>query len=609
MCGIVGYVGKNPCVDLVFEGLKKLEYRGYDSTGVAVISDQAKIHTEKSEGKLTNLRPLLKNLPATATVGLGHTRWATHGIANTANAHPHVSDQIAIVHNGIIENFRELKSECLQKGVHFKSDTDTEVILHVMIDLLRVHGDMKKTLIAMREKLRGAYSLGILSEHEPDAIYLVKEGSPLVVGRGEGENFFASDALAVIDHTRKVIFLQDGEMGRMTASSFEMWDELGEVLHREPATLDLDSFRIGKGSYKHFMLKEIHEQPAVLAKTIQRLVNLDHRSFYDFSLGLDSIDVSRIKSIHIVGCGTAYLAGVIGKYILEPTLQIPVHVELASEFRYRNPWLDESTLIIPVTQSGETADTLASLKHAMDKGCQSLALCNVHFASIPRASHSTLYMEAGPEIGVASTKAFTSQVLCFYVLAHALAMKLARPFNADKVFDALKALPAQLEHAINLAPQVEKIASEYYESTNCIFMGRASNASIALEGALKLKEISYIHAEGYPGGELKHGPIALIDQHMPVVAICPQDRHYDKMMSNIEEVRARQGRILGIGAAGDEKFASICHHFIGIPQSQDEILQSIINVIPLQLFAYYVACRRGTDVDQPRNLAKSVTVE
>ncbi len=609
MCGIVGYVGSRECLDIIFEGLAKLEYRGYDSTGLAVVGKDSKIYIEKSEGKLSKLRPLLKNLPQIASVGLGHTRWATHGAATTANAHPHVADKLAIVHNGIIENFRELKAECEAKGAQFKSQTDTEVILHVLIDLYKNNRDMKKTLLSLREKLHGAYSLGILVEDEPSTIYFVKEGSPLVLGYGEGENFFASDALAVVEHTRKVVFLKDGEMGRMTPTSIELWDEEGTSLEREPLTLDLSSFHIGKSGYKHFMLKEIHEQPAVMAKTIQRLVDVDKGTFNEAALGLDAIDVTKIKAIHIVGCGTAYLAGVIGKYILEPIVKVPVQVELASEFRYRDPWLNEGTLVIPITQSGETADTLASLKHAMEKGCQSLAICNVHFATIPRTAHGTLYMEAGPEIGVASTKAFTSQVLCLYILAHALAAKLKHDIPVSSVMEALKALPPQVEHGIGLGPVVEKISQTYYEVQNCIYIGRAANSSIALEGALKLKEISYIHAEGYACGELKHGPIALIDQHMPVIALCPKDRHYDKMMSNIEEVRAREGKIFGIGALGDLKFQSICQDFIGLPQSSDEFLQSIINVIPLQLFAYHVACKRGTDVDQPRNLAKSVTVE
>lgn len=609
MCGIVGYIGKQKCIDVVFEGLGKLEYRGYDSTGMAVMGADAKIYTEKSEGKLSKLRNLLVHLPKDSKSGLGHTRWATHGAATKANAHPHMSDKMAIVHNGIIENFRDLESELIKKGVTLKSQTDTEIVLHVLLDLYLVKKNMREALVALRNKIKGSYSLGILVEDEPNFIYFVKEGSPLVIGQSDGENMFASDALAIIEYTKKVHFLKDGEMGRISATSIELWDEYGVSFEREPTVLDISSFSVGKGGYKHFMLKEINEQPAVIAKTIQRFVDFDLGSFNESSLGLDAIDTSKVRAIHIVGCGTAYLAGLIGKYILEPVVNVPVQVELASEFRYRNPYLDQNTLVIPITQSGETADTLASLKHAIEKGCQSLAVCNVHFSTIPRTAKATLYMEAGPEIGVASTKAFTSQVLCLYILAHALAVKMQRKIQLQPMFEALKALPSQIEQSIGLGASVEKISQSYYEVKNCIYIGRSANSSVALEGALKLKEISYIHAEGYAGGELKHGPIALVDQHMPVVAICPKDRHYEKMISNIEEVRAREGAIFGIGAIGDHKFESICRDFIGLPQSTDEVLQSIINVIPLQLFAYYVACRRGTDVDQPRNLAKSVTVE
>ena len=608
MCGVAGYVGKRESKQIVFDGLKKLEYRGYDSAGIACMTN-GKIHVEKAKGKLSGLRTLLANLPENSNVSIGHTRWATHGPATTENAHPHFASGLAIVHNGIIENYRELKAKLVEKGAVFKSETDTEVILHQLVEIRKTQPDMKKAMVELTGVLRGAFSLGIICEDNPSEIYLLKQGSPLVIGLGDSENFFASDALAIIEHTKKIVFLQDGEMGVLTENTFELFDDAGNTFFREPKILDLNEENVGKAGFKHFMLKEIHEQPAIVSKTIQRLINIESREFNDGSLGLSGIDFGKVKSIHIIGCGTAYLAGVIGKYVIESVAKIPCQVELASEFRYRDPFLSNETLIIPITQSGETADTLACVKHATNAGCQALAVGNVMYSSIPRASTSTLYMEAGPEIGVASTKAFTSQVLCLYIAAHAIAAKSSGRYDFEKFYDELKSFPQQLEQTINLSDLIEEISKDYYEDTSCIFIGRHVNSAIAYEGALKLKEISYIHAEGYPGGELKHGPIALIDRHMPVVSIAPLDEHYEKMISNIEEVRAREGRILGVGNEGDEKFKALCENFIPVPKSNSTVLQSILNVVTLQLFSYHVAVRRGTDVDQPRNLAKSVTVE
>ena len=608
MCGVAGYIGTKEAKQIVFDGLKKLEYRGYDSAGIACL-ENGKLSVEKAKGKLSNLRTLMEKLPAKANISIGHTRWATHGPATTANAHPHFHDGMAIVHNGIIENYRELKAELIEKGAVFKSDTDTEVILHQILDIRKTESDMRKAMIKLTNTLKGAFSLGIISESSPSEIYLLKQGSPLVIGLGEGENFFASDALAIIEHTNKIVFLQDGEMGVLTDKTFELFDDAGNVYSREAKVLDLDESNVGKAGYKHFMLKEIHEQPAVLSKTIQRFVDFDSKTFNLDSLGLSGIDFSKVTNIHIIGCGTAFLAGMIGRYVIESVAGVPCQVELASEFRYRDPYLSEGTLIVPITQSGETADTLACVKHAVDAGCQSLAVCNVMYSSIPRASTSTLYMEAGPEIGVASTKAFTSQVLCLYLAANAIAQIKGKKIDFEKLSSCLRTLPQLVEKSVNLSDLIENIAVDYVEDTSCIFIGRHVNSAIAYEGALKLKEISYIHAEGYPGGELKHGPIALIDRHMPVVSIAPMDEHYEKMISNIEEVRAREGRILGVGTEGDDKFASLCENFIPVPKSECTVLQSILNVVALQLFSYHVAVKRGTDVDQPRNLAKSVTVE
>ena len=608
MCGVAGYIGSKEAKQIVFDGLKKLEYRGYDSAGIAVL-DEGKISLEKAKGKLSNLRGLLDNLSPKAHIAIGHTRWATHGPATKENAHPHFANGHAIVHNGIIENFRELKAELIEKGAEFKSETDTEVILHQLVEIRKSEPDMKKAMVTLANTLKGAFSLGIICEAEPETVFLLKQGSPLVIGLGEGENFFASDALAIIEHTNRIVFLQDGEMGLLTDNSFELFDDAGNTYSREAKELDLDESNTGKGEYKHFMLKEIHEQPAILAKTIQRLVDFENGSFNNDSLGLSGIDFDRVTNIHIIGCGTAYLAGVIGRYAIESIAGIPCQVELASEFRYRDPYLSDGTLVVPITQSGETADTLACVKHAVDAGCQSLAVCNVMYSSIPRASTSTLYMEAGPEIGVASTKAFTSQVLCLYIAAYSIAKIRGKKVDMKNFFEALKILPQQVEKTTNISELIENLAPDYSEDHSCIFIGRHVNSAIALEGALKLKEISYIHAEGYPGGELKHGPIALIDRHMPIVSIAPRDEHYEKMISNIEEVRAREGRILGVGNEGDDKFAALCENFIPVPKSEDTVLQSILNVVALQLFSYHVAVKRGTDVDQPRNLAKSVTVE
>lgn len=609
MCGVAGYLGPRNAVNIVFEGLQKLEYRGYDSAGIACHTSDGGIALQKSKGKLAVLRSRLSELPENAKVAIGHTRWATHGPATTENAHPHKAGGVALIHNGIIENFRELKEDLVAKGVQFKSETDTEVILHLYRELLGKVSDSREALILLSKKLHGAFSLGIIDESDPSKVHIMKQGSPMVIGVGDGEMFFASDALALSQYTNKIVFLNDGEMGELTVGGYVLFDEEGNEYSRDAQVLATDQYEVGKGGYKHFMLKEIFEQPAVLSKTVSRLIDFESSSFHFDALGLSGIDLSKVKNIHIIGCGTAYLAGAIGRYVMESVANIPCQVELASEFRYREPCLSEGTLVIPITQSGETADTLASVVHAKESGCQALAICNVAYSSIPRASDSTLYMEAGAEIGVASTKAFTSQVLCLVTLAYAVAEKNGVKTDKEEFLNELKRLPNLCEKMVSASSSIEEISRSYYESTSCLFIGRHLNSSIAYEGALKLKEISYIHAEGYPGGELKHGPIALIDRHMPVVAIAPKDRHYEKMISNIEEVRAREGRILGLGVEGDEKFESLCEHFIGVPHTGSEPLQAIVNVIALQLFSYHVAVLRGTDVDQPRNLAKSVTVE
>jgi glucosamine--fructose-6-phosphate aminotransferase (isomerizing) len=610
MCGVVGFVGKSTCIDKIYEGLQRLEYRGYDSAGIAVL-DQGKIVIAKSEGKLAKLKPFLSELPSKAHIGMGHTRWATHGAPTTLNAHPHVTDELALIHNGIIENYRDLKDRLISEGVKFKSETDSEVVLHLLQQELAKNADMNSALLKTLPKLHGAYALGILWAKEPEKLFLVKQGCPVVVGVGEGENYFASDALALLSHTKKVIYLNDGEMACLTSDTIKISDFSGRTVKREPSILNWNASAADKAGYRHYMLKEINEQSAVIANTITRCIDYDKKVITRSELGLDEIDFTKVNNIIYVACGTAYYSTLIAKYSVEQMTGIPVSIELASEFRYRSPWLDSTTLVIAVTQSGETADTLACIKHAASKGCQTYCVCNVRFSSIPRSSQATFYMEAGPEIGVASTKAFTSMVLCHYLFG--LAVGRQKNLISDDVFAAklklLRLLPGYVDRAVNSSGLVEDTANKYYESSNCLYLGRGPSFMVALEGALKLKEISYIHAEGYAGGELKHGPIALIDKHMPVIAVAPKDSHYEKMVSNIEEVRAREGVIIGLGGIDDMRLRSLSADYLPCPQIEDDCLQAILSIIPLQFFSYFVSVKRGTDVDQPRNLAKSVTVE
>lgn len=610
MCGIMGYVGQKSCVDLIFSGLQKLEYRGYDSSGIAVIDTDA-ISMIKSVGKLAKLKPLLPSLPSEASIGMGHTRWATHGVPSTENAHPHTEQGISIVHNGILENYKELKIQLLQQGVKFSSQTDSEVIVHLLNAELEIAGDLKKAILNVIPRLEGAFALGVLSIAEPKSFYLVKQGSPLVIGLAKDEHFFASDPLALREHCQEFIFLEDGEVAKVTQDDYQIWSFLGAPVSKEPHRLDWSLNSAEKGGHRHYMHKEIHDQPKVFSNTIERMVNSETLNLRAEAFDLSELDFAKVSRIHLIGCGTSFYAGLLGKYTLEPLLKTPCEVELASEFRYRSPYLDEATLVIAITQSGETADTLASIKHAKSMGCQILSICNVEYSSIPRESHATLYMEAGPEIGVASTKAFTSMVLNLHLLGLYLAQTYKRqPLETLHAhMEALVKLPHLAGQIISKEHLISDIARHYFEDLHCLFIGRNTSFPVAMEGALKLKEVSYIHAEGYAGGELKHGPIALIDKHMPIVAIAPMDHQYEKMLSNIEEVCARQGRVLGVGSEEDDRLASLCERVIPCPDIGEPIMQAILSTIPLQIFSYYVAVHRGTDVDQPRNLAKSVTVE
>ncbi|MCB9228365.1 MAG: glutamine--fructose-6-phosphate transaminase (isomerizing) [Deltaproteobacteria bacterium] len=610
MCGVIGFSGVTPCVTSIFNGLKRLEYRGYDSSGIAVMADQ-RISVVKSKGKLNQLEPLLASLPADACVGMGHTRWATHGAPSTENAHPHSDEGISIIHNGILENYKELKIKLLEEGVSFLSETDSEVVVHLLRAELRLVHDVRKALLNVIGKLEGAYALGVMTQHEPGVIYVVKNASPIVLGIGHNENFFASDVLALLPHTNRFIFPEDGELARIVPDGVEVWDFFGKKLDKEIVSLNQEEARADKGGYRHYMLKEIHEQPAVLANTIERLVDLEAGEVRGELTGLCKLDLAAVRKIHIVACGTAFYAGLMGRYQIESFARLPVDCELASEFRYRNPCLDRSTLVIAVTQSGETADTLACIKHAKKAGCQTFALCNVLYSSVPRESDVTLYMEAGPEIGVASTKAFTSMVLNFFLMSLELARLrgVRSPEGMERALEALRILPNQVSSLMSLEARISELAGELFESGHCLFLGRGHFYPVALEGALKLKEISYIHAEGYAAGELKHGPIALIDKNMPVIAIINTCQDFEKTLSNLEEIHAREGQLIVVGQDKDRRLEDLCRYMIPCPVSPEPALQALLNVIPLQMFAYFMALHRGTDVDQPRNLAKSVTVE
>ncbi|MCX6129844.1 MAG: glutamine--fructose-6-phosphate transaminase (isomerizing) [Proteobacteria bacterium] len=610
MCGIIGYIGSKTCQDIVFDGLKRLEYRGYDSAGIAVLHE-GRIAISKEAGKIDNLKPLLSQLPAAAQVGIGHTRWATHGLPTRENAHPHASERLALVHNGIIENYRELKHELQNQGIVFRSETDTEVVAHLLGQELKLGHSPREALARVIDRLEGAFSLALITDHDNDHIYLAKQGSPLVIGIGQGENFFGSDVTAFCSFTQKAIFLQDGECAAVGRNDVSVWDRSGMKLPLKTTFIQWSPGSADKLGYRHYMLKEIHEQPSVISKTTQAFIKdgkLNHEA-----LAIPTLQLEKVKSIHLVACGTAFYAGMVSRYFMETALGIPVNVELASEFRYRQPLLlgKGETLVIAISQSGETADTLASLKLAKEKDCQIFSICNVAYSSIQRESQGCILMQAGPEIGVASTKAFTSQVLCTYLWTLAASEKLGRSSSTElaEILQELKTLPLYMDQALNAEEQIADLAAELYEYPNFLFVGRGPSYVIALEGALKLKEISYIHAEGYAAGELKHGPIALVDHHMPIVAIAPRDSYYEKTLSNIEEIRARDGYLIGIGDEKDVRLQELCKKFISCPHVKNPCFQAILMSVAVQFLAYYIAIKRGTDVDQPRNLAKSVTVE
>ncbi|MDF1551485.1 MAG: glutamine--fructose-6-phosphate transaminase (isomerizing) [Deferrisomatales bacterium] len=609
MCGIVGHVGAERAAPVLLEGLQRLEYRGYDSAGVAVVEGDA-IRIVRSVGKLSGLRDKLAGVELTGTLGIGHTRWATHGRPSEENAHPHAVDGVVVVHNGIIENYLALRAELTAAGQRFASETDTEVIPHLVSGYLKQGAGLEQAVRQALARLDGSYALAAITPSEPGRLVAARKASPLVVGLSDDATYVASDVPALLPYTRRFIFLEDEDMAVCEAGTVRIVNLREGPVERPVQTIQWSPAMAEKGGYKHFMLKEIFEQPRAIADTLAGKLGVEPGTVHLDGGEAAEKAVREIRRLHIVACGTSWHAGLVGKYWIEQLARVPVEVSLASEFRYQDPILGPDIGLLLVSQSGETADTLAALAEGRGKGTPVLSICNVVGSSIARASDGVLYTHAGPEIGVASTKAFTTQLVTLYLLAlHLAAVRKALPAADLKArVERLRTLPMAVEHALELDPEVERVAKTIVDAKSALFLGRGLQYPIALEGALKLKEISYIHAEGYAAGEMKHGPIALVDNELPVISIATRGATYDKMLSNIEEVRARDGRILCVATAGDDAVAGISEQVLYVP-AFDEELMPIITSIPLQLLAYHVAVFKGTDVDQPRNLAKSVTVE
>ena len=608
MCGIVGYVGPRQATPLLIEGLKRLEYRGYDSAGVAVVVNGGLV-VQKAAGKIATLESQLTKAILSGSTGIAHTRWATHGAPTTKNAHPHTdcADMVAIVHNGIVENSSALRTMLSERGHRFVSETDTEVIAHLIEQFYT--GSLEDAVAAALRELEGAYGIAVISAREPDTIVAARQGSPLLIGIGHGENFVASDPSAVLAHTRSVIYLDEGEMAVIRPTGYQLKDRHAVPLTKEISQIDWDLATIERGGYQHFMLKEICEQPESVRNTLRGRLLEEEGTARLQGLNLNDDDLARIDRIVITACGTSWHAGLVGEYMLEEMARLPVEVEYASEFRYRNPIVNERTLVIVISQSGETADTLAAIREAKRRGARTLGIVNVVGSTIAREVDGGIYLHAGPEIGVASTKAFTSQIAALAMFTLRLGrLRALSILQGREIVRALRKLPEQIEQVLAKREQIEQLAERYVRATNVLYLGRGYNFPVALEGALKLKEISYIHAEGYPAAEMKHGPIALIDELMPVIFIAPKDGVHGKIVSNIEEVRARGGRVIAVVTEGDTTITPLVDHVIAVPETMD-MLTPILASVPLQLLAYYVAVRRGCNVDQPRNLAKSVTVE
>jgi glucosamine--fructose-6-phosphate aminotransferase (isomerizing) len=610
LCGIIGYIGNKQIVPLLVEGLERLEYRGYDSAGIA-IQWNGNVRVEKVSGKISALKEKVKDLNLQSNTGLGHTRWATHGAPSVANAHPHVDcdSRIAVVHNGIIENYRVLRDLLLKEGHTFTTETDTEVLAHLIERFCKRGNPLEKAVKNALRMVEGTYGIAVISADEPGKIVAARHGSPLVIGVGNEEYFVASDVAAIIGHTRDVVYLGDGEVSVLTCEGLSTVTVDDQEITKEIEKITWDLEMAEKGGFPHFMLKEIFEQPTSLRNAMAGRVIPETGKAHLGGVNLTGDEIGSLSRIVITACGTSWHAGLIGEYLMEEYLRIPVEVEYASEFRYRDPILDKNDLVVVISQSGETADTLAAMREGKRKGAKAYGICNVVGSTIAREADGGTYLHAGPEIGVASTKAFTSQIAVLVLLTMYLARKRLPGFShGSELATALAAIPDQVQGILDQSDKIRELAVEYSSNNNFLYLGRGYNFPVALEGALKLKEISYIHAEGYPAAEMKHGPIALIDDKMPVVVIALKDNAYEKIMGNVEEVKARGGRVLAIASEGDEEIAGKVDHVIHIPATIPG-LSPILSVIPLQLLAYHIAVLRGCNVDQPRNLAKSVTVE
>jgi glucosamine--fructose-6-phosphate aminotransferase (isomerizing) len=612
MCGIVGYVGASACVELLVDGLRRLEYRGYDSAGLAVHSSTTHdIRIARSVGKLSNLVKALRERPdVEGTTGIGHTRWATHGRPSELNAHPHVAGGVAVVHNGIIENHLALKRDLREAGVTFASDTDTEIVAHLIERERKAGHSLEEAVRRALHLVHGAYAVAVLSRDEPHRIVVAKNSSPLVIGLGEGETYCASDIPAILPYTRRMLLLEDGEMAVLEASGAVLTTLRGEPVSREVRTITWNASQAEKGGFKHFMLKEIHEQPRAIEDTLRGRIDHERWDVEPSEMGLDPEAATKVERVVFVACGTSNHAALYGRYLVEALARLPSTAELASEFVTRDPVVGPNDLVVAVSQSGETLDTLAALKVAKERGARVLALVNVIDSAIPRASHGSLYTHAGPEIGVASTKCFTTQLAAMVLLAVYLGRRrdVLDTARAREVLQGLVEVPHLMRDVLALDDTLRDLARRYQGAASFLFLGRGVSFPVSIEGALKLKEISYIHAEGYAAGEMKHGPIALIDPAMPVVVVVPRDRTYDKTVGNMQEVKAREGRVLAVATRGDHEVGATADDVFYTP-GVDPLLSPFMTTVPLQLFAYYVADFKGTDVDQPRNLAKTVTVE
>ncbi len=611
MCGIIGYIGNNEAVEVLVDGLKKLEYRGYDSAGIAIIGKDGLV-LNRCEGKISKLEELIRKRIPEGKVGVGHTRWATHGRPSEENAHPHTDckGKLVVVHNGIIENYLPLKKKLKSEGHRFKSETDTEVIAHLIEKHLRKDGQLLDSVQKALKEVKGSYALAVISTDELGSVVAARRESPLIIGVGKGENFIASDVPAILGRTREVIYLDDGEVARIKKDGIEVYNKDRRRVVKKISKISWDPIMTEKDGFKHFMLKEIFEQPRAIQDTFRGRLAPDRGEVYLDEINLKAKEIKDIEKIFLIACGTAYHAGLIGKFLLEDLANVPCEVDIGSEFRYRNPLISNKTLVVIISQSGETADTLAGLREAKKKGAKTIAICNVLGSTATREADGLIYTHAGPEIGVASTKAFTAQLIALYILAIYIGRTkrtMKKEFAKDLMVHLLH-IPKQVKEILNNQDKISSCAKKYFKKEDYIYLGRNINYPIALEGALKLKEISYIHAEGYPAGEMKHGPIALIDEEIPVVVIATKGKVYEKNLANIQEVKARKGILIALATKGDKQIKEMADDIFYLPDTL-EILSPILSVIPLQLLAYHTALLRGCDIDQPRNLAKSVTVE